>query len=313
MTKASIALPADPVVACPADGNAMQKMLVIVKRYAQLTKTGIVFGNLISVAGGFFLAARGHIDPLLFLATVTGVSLVVASGCVFNNYIDRDIDAKMKRTQNRVMVQKLVSPRPALIFAGLLGLAGLADLFLAVNMLSAALATFGFLIYVGVYSLYMKRHSVLGTLVGSLSGAMPPVIGYCAVSGHFDLGAGILLLTFCLWQMPHSYAIAILYLDDYAAAGIPVLPVHLGVPIAKKRIIAYIPAFTIAALLLTVAGYTGYAYFAVTAVIGAYWLYAAFSGYRRAENRAWARRMFIFSIVSIMALSLMMSVDFYRL
>ena len=271
---------------------------------------GIVFGNLISVAGGFFLASQGHIDLALFLATIAGVSLVVASGCAFNNYIDRDIDTKMKRTQNRVLVRGLVSPASALTYACILGVMGISLLYFAVNVLSAALVMLGFIIYVGVYSLYMKRHSVLGTLIGSLSGAMPPVIGYCAVSNHFDLGAALLLLIFSLWQMPHSYAIAINHFKDYAAADIPVLSVRLGVPAAKRHIVYYIVAFTVASLMLTVMGYTGYAYMAVAAVMGAYWLYAALAGYRCEDDRLWARRMFMFSIISIMILSLMMSVDF---
>jgi protoheme IX farnesyltransferase len=116
------------------------------------------------------------------------VSLVVASGCVFNNYIDRDIDCIMERTKNRALVRGLIAPGVSLWYATALGVAGIALLYFAANPLAALLAVLGFLVYVGVYSLYMKRHSVYGTLVGSLSGAAPPVIGYCAVSGQFDSG-----------------------------------------------------------------------------------------------------------------------------
>jgi protoheme IX farnesyltransferase len=312
MTKASISVPpAQSIASCPAGKSpALHKVQSIVRHYLQLAKMGIVFGNLVSVAGGFFLASRGHINLPLFLATVAGVSLVVASGCAFNNYIDRDIDAKMRRTQSRVLVLGLVPPAAALAYGFLLGLAGLTLLYLEVNALSAFLVILGFIVYVGVYSLYMKRHSVFGTLIGSLSGAMPPVIGYCAVSNHFDMGAGLLLLIFSLWQMPHSYAIGILYLKDYGDAGIPVLPVKFGVAAAKKRIVWYIAAFTILAPMLTVAGYTGYGYFIVAAATGIYWLYAALSNYRIKNDQVWARKMFILSIVSIMVLSVMMSVDF---
>lgn len=109
----------------------------------------------------------------------------------------------------------------------------------------------GFVVYVGVYSLYMKRHSVYGTLIGSLSGAAPPVIGYCAVTGDFDSGAAILLAIFSLWQMPHSYAIAIFRFKDYQAANIPVLPVVKGISVAKNHITLYIIAFAVATLMLT--------------------------------------------------------------
>ena len=167
------------------------------KRYLLITKPGIIMGNLISVLGGFFLAANGSQSLQLLLMTLMGVSLVIASGCVFNNYIDRDIDGLMERTRNRVLVKGLISPRASLIYASLLGVAGVV-LLGQINGLAALLGGLGFVVYVGLYSLWLKRRSVYGTLVGSLSGAMPPVIGYCAVRGEFDSGALVLLLIFSL-------------------------------------------------------------------------------------------------------------------
>ncbi len=143
------------------------------KQYLQVTKPGIIFGNLISVIGGFLLASKGSIDYPLFIYTLVGVSLVVASGCVFNNYIDRDIDRKMERTKNRVLVKGLISPAVSLVYATLLGIAGFMLLWFGANPLACWLGVMGFVVYVGVYSLYMKRHSVYGTLIGSLSGAAP--------------------------------------------------------------------------------------------------------------------------------------------
>jgi protoheme IX farnesyltransferase len=283
----------------------------VVGRYLQITKPGIVAGNLISVAGGFFLAAKGHVDPVLLLATLLGVSLVVASGCVFNNVIDRDIDIKMARTRNRALVTGLVSTPVALVYGTVLGIAGVGLLYARANALSALLVVAGFLVYVGAYSLYMKRHSVHGTLVGSFSGAMPPVVGYCAVSGRFDLGAALLLLIFSLWQMPHSYAIAIFRFDDYAAAGIPVQPVSRGIPSAKRQIVLYILAFIAASLMLTFTGYAGYVYLAVAAAIGLYWLGLALTGYRASDDKVWARKVFICSILAVTALSVTMAIDFH--
>ncbi|QTF09504.1 protoheme IX farnesyltransferase [Brenneria izadpanahii] len=279
-------------------------------KYLQVTKPGIIFGNLISVIGGFLLAAQGSIDYVLFLSTLFGVSLVVASGCVFNNVIDRDIDKKMERTKNRVLVKGLISLKVTLVYASLLGIAGFALLYIAANPLAMWLAVMGFVVYVGVYSLYMKRHSVYGTLIGSLSGAAPPVIGYCAVSGQFDAGALILLLIFSLWQMPHSYAIAIFRLKDYQAANIPVLPVVKGISVAKNHITLYILAFMIATLMLSLGGYAGYKYLVVAAAVSVWWLGMALSGYKNAnDDRVWAKKLFIFSIVAITSLSVMMSVD----
>ncbi|WP_186374583.1 heme o synthase [Yersinia rohdei] len=282
----------------------------MIKQYLQVTKPGIIFGNLISVVGGFLLASKGVIDYPLFLATLFGVSLVVASGCVFNNYIDRDIDRVMERTKNRVLVKGLIDPKVSLIYASVLGIAGMLLLYVAANPLAMWLAVIGFVIYVGVYSLYMKRKSVYGTLIGSLSGAAPPVIGYCAVTGQFDMGALILLLIFSLWQMPHSYAIAIFRFKDYQAANIPVLPVIKGISVTKNHITLYILAFMVATLMLTLNGYAGYKYLVVAAAVSVWWLGMALRGYKATNDIVWARKLFVFSIIAITSLSVMMSVDF---
>lgn len=280
------------------------------KQYLQVTKPGIIFGNLISVIGGFLLASKGSIDYPLFIATLLGVSLVVASGCVFNNYIDRDIDRIMERTKNRPLVKGLIDPKVSLIYATALGIAGMVLLLVAANALAMLLALIGFIVYVGLYSLYMKRKSVYGTLIGSLSGAAPPVIGYCAVTNEFDAGALILLLIFSLWQMPHSYAIAIFRFKDYKAANIPVLPVIKGISVAKTHIFLYILAFMVATLMLAISGYAGYKYLIVGAAVSLWWLGMAISGFKTEnDDRVWARKLFIFSIVAITSLSVMMSVD----
>ncbi|QTL39334.1 heme o synthase [Xenorhabdus budapestensis] len=281
----------------------------MIKQYLQVTKPGIIFGNLISAIGGFLLASKGVIDYPLFFATMVGVSLVVASGCVFNNYIDRDIDRIMERTKERVLVKGLINPKISLIYASVLGIVGIVLLYVAANALAMQLALIGFVVYVGVYSLYMKRKSIYGTLVGSLSGAAPPVIGYCAVTGQFDTGALILLLIFSLWQMPHSYAIAIFRFKDYQAANIPVLPVIKGISVAKNHITLYILAFMVATLMLAISGYAGYKYLIVAAAVSIWWLGMALSGYKTTNDHIWARKLFVFSIVAIMSLSVMMSVD----
>jgi protoheme IX farnesyltransferase len=286
------------------------KMPERIKKYLLVTKPGIIFGNLISVAGGFFLASKGHIDTSILLSTFIGMSLVVASGCVFNNLVDRNIDQKMRRTHNRVLAKGLMSPGVAVLYGSLLGIAGMVLLWAATNMLSVVIVLTGFTIYVGVYSLYLKRRSVYGTLIGSLGGAAPPVVGYCAVSNCFDMGAVILLSIFSLWQMPHSYAIAIFRYKDYAAAAIPVLPVKRGMPTTKKHVVGYMLAFVAATMMLTFGGYTGYSYLAVAAAMGLCWLYMAWSGYKTSNDRVWAKKLFVSSILAITVLSVMMSIDF---
>jgi len=287
-------------------------MPATLKYYWRVTKPGILFGNLISIAGGYFLASKGHINMALLLSTAAGISLVIASGCVFNNYVDRNLDRKMARTRGRALAAGLISPLAALLYASALGVGGMCLLWATTNLLTVAIVLAGFTIYVGIYSVYLKRHSVYAPLIGSLAGATPPLAGYCAVSNHIDLGAAILFMIFSLWQMPHFYAIAIYRLDDYAAAAVPVLPLRRGVWTAKKHIMGYVFAFTTATLLLTVVGYTGYLYFVVALVSGLIWMSMAWAGYKSSDDRLWARKLFTYSIVAIFTLSIMMSIDFAR-
>lgn len=238
-----------------------------------------------------------------------GVSLVIASGCIFNNCIDSDIDKLMKRTQNRVMVKGLISLHVAIIYGFAVGALGIAALYFGTNLLVVVIALIGLFVYVVVYSLWLKRSSIYGTLVGSVSGAVPPVIGYCAVTNKFDLGAFILFLILSLWQMPHSFAIAIYRYDDYLAASIPVLPVKRGIQFTKMSMFLYTVAFAIAILMLTILGYTGIGYFIVAMVVGVYWSYLAITGFYTQNNKLWARKMFVFSIFGLIALCVMMSVN----
>ena len=279
------------------------------KAYLQLAKPGIVFGNWIAATGGFLLASQGNVDWWLLAATMLGVSLVVASGCVFNNIIDRDIDRVMRRTRTRALVTGAVTPAAAWVYGILLGLTGFGLLGAMTNWLSFGLAVLGWVVYVGVYSLWLKRCSVHSTVIGSLAGAAPPVIGYCAVTGRLDAGAWLLLAIFGLWQIPHSYAIAIFRLDDFVAARLPVLPVARGVAAAKRQIVVSILGFAVVAPAMTLAGYTGGAYFAVAGATGGYWLWIALAQ-RNTDDVAWARRIFACSIFAVMALALMMSADF---
>ncbi|TMO75379.1 protoheme IX farnesyltransferase [Pseudoalteromonas sp. S3785] len=282
------------------------------RRYLSVTKPGIIMGNLISVAGGFLLASRGDIDPWLMVVTLIGLSLVVASGCAINNVIDRDIDVAMARTRTRVTVTGEMSAFAALSHGVLLGVVGFGLLIAYTTQAAVFFAVFGYVIYVGVYSLYMKRNSVYGTFVGSLSGAVPPVVGYCTVTGQFDMGALILLVMFSLWQMPHSYAIAIFRFKDYQAAGIPVLPVAQGIDKAKRHIVLYIAVYALVVMLLPISGYTGAAFMAVACITSFWWLLMALRGYRRNINlTSWARQVFAFSIINITALSIAMAVDYH--
>lgn len=285
----------------------------MIKTFINLTKPGIIFGNLVSVMGGFFLASQGNINLGLLLAVLIGTSLVVASGCVVNNIIDQDIDYHMARTRSRALVQQTVSSKAAFIYAALLGIAGFFTLYYFSNLLAVLFAAIGFIVYVGFYSLYLKRHSTHQTLVGSISGACPPVIGYCAVSQQFDMAALILFITFCIWQMPHSFGIAIYRLQDYMAANIPVLPVKKGVHITKVQSLIYVILFSISGSMLYVTGYVGSSYLVIFLALCAYWLYLCIISFSAPEDALWAKRFFLFSVLTISVFSLVISLDYNTL
>jgi len=282
----------------------------MLKHYISLTKPGIISGNLIATAAGFFLAAKGDIDWQLLIFTLLGVTLIVGSGCAFNNYIDRDIDGKMERTKNRALVKGMLSTKSALIFATIIGILGFSALVFFTNAWATGMSVVGFLVYVGLYSLMLKRTSVYGTAIGSISGACPPVIGYLAITAQFDMGAAILLVAFCLWQMPHSYAIAIYRFSDYQRANIPVLPLTDGIKAARYHIIAYIIAFILVCLLLVQQNYVGMVYAVVMSVLGIYWVYIALMEYSEKNQIAWGKKLFLLSIVIICCFSTLISLDF---
>ncbi|MEI8364979.1 MAG: heme o synthase [Parachlamydiaceae bacterium] len=280
----------------------------MIKTYTLLTKPGILMGNAITAVSGFTLASKGHFDWLLFLATLSGLSCVIASACIFNNFIDRNADEKMERTKDRALVKKLIPVKNAIFFAIFLGFLGFCVLTWFTPPIGVFLAGIGFFVYVVLYS-FWKYHTVYATLIGSISGAIPPVVGYCTASGHFDLGAFILFMILVLWQMPHFYSIAMYRYDDYQAASIPVLPVKKGVYIAKIHMFLYIIAFILATIALTAFGYTGQFYLAVTSLVGLAWLGLCIKGFQSNNNKVWGRQMFIVSLVVVNALCITMALD----
>lgn len=282
--------------------------LGILKDYYYLTKPGIIRGNLLTASAGFFLASTNSIDLWLYLAMVAGLSFVIGSGCTFNNYIDREIDKKMERTKNRALVQGRITPRNALIFGSTLLLLGLFILAFFANILTSAIALFGFIFYVVIYGIW-KRRSSLGTAVGSISGAVPPVVGYCAVSNQIDAAAVLLFLILVFWQMPHFYAISIFRKKEYQAASIPVLSIEKGLYQTKRHIIIYIFGFSVAALSLFAFNYTGYIYVLVMAILCAIWLRIGLEGFSSKNINAWARKMFGFSLTVLSTFSLLICLN----
>lgn len=268
--------------------------------YYLLTKPGIILGNLLTVAAGFFLASKGTFNFTLFLAVLSGLTLIIASACVFNNYIDRDTDKKMARTKERALVTGTVKLKNALFFGTLLAVAGNVILLLFTNTLTAAIADIGFGIYVFLYSIWKSR-TIYATAIGSLAGAIPPVAGYCAAGNRLDSGALILFVIMVLWQMPHFFSIAIVHLQDYKAAGLPVLPIEKGLHQTKIRMTLYIAAFIPAACLLTVFRFTGYMYVILATGFALAWFLLCLKGFRTTDTDNWSKNMFRLSLLVIMA------------
>lgn len=235
------------------------------------------------------------------------MALIMASACVFNNYIDRGIDKKMARTKKRSLVSGEISGRNALVYATVLGLLGFAALGLWTNPLVVLIGLAAFVDYIVLYGI-VKRRSVHGTLVGTVAGAAPPAAGYCAVTGKFDFGAFIIFIIMVFWQMVHFYAIAIRRAKDYKAAGIPVLPVARGVQETKIQMILYTIGFIFAVLALSTRGYASWSFAVVMGLLGAVWLYKGIKSFGIKDNVLWAKNMFLFSLIVLMSFSVMLSV-----
>lgn len=272
-----------------------------------LAKPGIIYGNLLTAAGGFLLASQWEIDWILFAATVTGTALVIASACVINNYIDREIDKKMARTKWRTSTVQKLGANGMMAYGVILGILGFGILFFWTNWLVVFIGVIAYVDYIVLYGV-TKRTSVHGTLVGSIAGAAPPVAGYCAVTGKFDGGALIIFLIMVAWQMVHFYAIAIRRADEYKAAKIPVLPLIKGVRATKAQMIAYTIAFIIAVVALSAFGYAGWTFAVVMGALGLYWLYRGLSSFQLKDNVLWAKKMFLFSLVVLLSFSVMMAI-----
>ena len=273
-------------------------MAWITRGYISLVKPGIVLGNAVVTAGGFAIGSKGALDLRLLALVVTGLSCIIASACICNNCIDRKTDAKMARTSHRLLATGEVSSKEALPFACALGIFGLIVLLLSAPLLSVAAALLGFGTYVVLYGIG-KYLSLYATLVGSIAGALPPVVGYCAAANTFDAGALLLGCSMICWQMPHFYAIAIYRLDEYAATSLSILPVQRGLFITKVRMLGYIIAWTALSGMLSVFGYTGWLYCGAVLALGCGWIYLCIKGFTVNSEKIWARRMLNYSLVNI--------------
>lgn len=280
----------------------------VLKKYYYLTKPGIIRGNIMTAGAGFLYASKGDVDWLLLLITLLATSLVIASGCVFNNVMDQSIDAKMARTKKRALVTGDISPIKALIFGTILGATGFFLLAQYVNWLTFAIGVIGIVDYVLLYG-WSKRRSPAGTLVGSICGATAIAAGYTAATNSFTWPTLILFLIMVVWQMPHFYAIAVYRLKEYKAAKIPVLSVVKGIEVTKHYIVSYIVAFLPVTVSLWLFGYASWVYGVVMLAASLWWLYVALGSKYAHNSDKWAKSVFGSSLVVLLIFSTVVAIN----
>jgi protoheme IX farnesyltransferase len=266
-----------------------------VSDFVTLTKPGITIMVAITAAVGFYVASHGAFDWKIFLHMVGGTLLSSAGAAAFNMLMERKLDAKMDRTKGRPLPAGRMAPSEAAVFGGVLCVAGLVWLAVAVNPLTAALSAATMVSYLALYT-PLKTKSSVCTLVGAIPGALPPVMGWAAARGSVDTGAWVLFLVLFFWQLPHFLALAWMYREDYARAGFPMLPVEepTGASTGRQVVLQ-----TLALIVVSIIPYffqmTGDAYPLAALVLGAGFLgFGVAFAADRSRNRA--SRLFLASI-----------------
>jgi len=290
-------------------GTAVTAVRAQVADYVELTKPRIALVVLVTTYAGMWLAAGPTLSFSLVFATLCGTWLASASAGVLNNYIDRDIDVLMSRTSHRATAAGRVEPQHVL-YVGL-GLAGASFLLLVLttNLFAAALAMGTIYFYVVIYTMWLKRRSDLCTEIGGVAGALPPIIGWVAVTGEVGLPAILLFLIMFIWQPPHFWVLALLREDEYRKAGIPMLPVTSGAFITKAKMLLYTAALIPAGMLLFVVGVAGPFYLTMTTLAGLVYLVLTIDFARRPLDRKYALNLFFFSIAYLLLVFTVIFID----
>ena len=264
--------------------------------YLTLTKPRIMSLLLLTALCGMFVAARGLPSPLTMLATMAGLALACGGASALNHYMDRDIDVHMRRTDARPVAAGRVPPPRALEFGLALSAFSFVLLACTTNLLTAILALVGNLFYVLVYTGYLKRRTAQNIVIGGAAGAVPPLVGYAAVSGNLTLAAALLFLIVFVWTPPHFWALALLIRRDYEAAGVPMLPVVRGEDETTRQILRYTLLMIAVTLLPVALGVEGWVYGVAAAGLGACFLWLAVK-LRRHTTPHGAKVLFHYSLL----------------
>ena len=276
--------------------------------YVRLTKPRVISLLLVTTAAAMFVAAGGPPGHWLLVWTLVGGYLAAGGANAINHFIDRDIDGRMARTSTRPVVSGRVTPVRALAFGVGLGALSAVVLTLAANALAAVLALAGLAVYVGVYSLWLKRTSVHNIVIGGAAGAVPPLVGWAAVTGELSLYAWILFAVVFYWTPPHFWALALLLERDYRAAGVPMLPVVHGPAVTRMQVLLWSLVMTGVTLLPVAAGLAGALYGAAALALGAVFVWCAWRLVREGTRR-WARITFHWSLLYLALVFVAMALD----
>lgn len=298
--------PTGPSVAVTDSRAARPGWRTAVGAYVALTKPRIIELLLITTIPAMVVAADGWPSTWLVVATLVGGTLSAGGANALNSYHDRDIDEVMRRTSRRPLPRHAVSPERARIFAWALGLAGFVVLWLAANLLAAVLSTAALLFYVFVYTLLLKRSTVQNIVIGGAAGAAPVLVGWAAVTGTLELPAWILFAIVFAWTPPHFWALALRYRDDYASAGIPMLPVVKGTAATTRLMVVYAGIMVLFSLALVPAAGLGWIYLVAAIGLGAWFLFGSIRVVVRPEL---AMRLFGDSTVYLSVLFAALMVD----
>ena len=277
--------------------------------FLELTKPRVVAMVLVTTLVGYYLGSTtGALDYLRVLATMVGTALAAAGTLTLNQFMERDLDARMHRTRDRPLPDGRVAPTDALAFGAALTVAGVLYLALAVDALTALVTAATTAIYLFGYT-PLKSRTSLCSIVGAVPGALPPLAGWTAARGELDLAAWVLFAILFLWQIPHSLAIARLYRDDYARAGIRLLPVvEPDGASTGRQIVTHSLALVVVALLPTLIGLSGAFYFFISLALGL-GLLAAAVRLARSASAVDARRLLLASLIYLPVLLVVMAAD----
>jgi protoheme IX farnesyltransferase len=284
------------------------RALRIASAYAQLTKPRIVLLLLITTVPAMILADRGVPSLWLIAATLIGGTAAAGGANAINQYIDRDIDDVMRRTRRRPLPSKRIEPRGALVFGLVLGAAGFVWLTALVNLLAAVLALGALAFYVLVYTLWLKRSTAQNIVIGGAAGAAPALVGWAAVTGRVGLPAVVLFAVVFIWTPPHFWALALRYERDYAAAGVPMLPVVAGREATERQILGYSIVLVAASLVLVPVAHSTWVYPVAASVLGLLFVQRAWRLRHEGTAKA-AMELFRFSIVYLALLFASVAVD----